>query len=51
MNIEPDPNLPPVASKPNTLTLKDHNWVRNELEDVEKTGIIHRFFAHMVHLL
>ena len=42
MNMETDPNLPPVTSKPYTLSLSHQEWVRKELEDLEKAGIIQR---------
>ena len=40
MEIENDPNLPPVSSKPYTISLKHHEWVRKELKDLKKSGII-----------
>ena len=42
MDIETDLNLSPIALKPYTLTLKHQEWVRKELEDLEKVGIIQR---------
>ena len=45
MDIETDPNLPPIASKPYTLHLKYQEWVRKELEDLEKAGIIQRILS------
>ena len=42
MDIETDPNLLPVASKPCTLPLKCLEWVRKEVEDLEKAGNIQR---------
>ena len=42
MDIETDPKLPPIASRPYTLPLKHQGWVRKELEDLEKAGIIQR---------
>ena len=43
IDIETDPNLPPLASKPYTLPLKYQEWVRKGLEDLEKAGIIQRY--------
>ena len=40
MDIETDPNLPLVALKSYTLPCKNQEWVRKELEDLEKAGII-----------
>ena len=37
MDIETDPNLPPIASKPYTFLLKHQEWVRKELEDLGKS--------------
>ena len=42
MYIETDPNLPPAASKPYALPLKHQEWVRKELENLEKAEIIQR---------
>ena len=46
MDIETDPNLPPIASKPYTLPLKHLAWVWKELEDLEEAGIIQRSISH-----
>ena len=35
-------NNPPIAQKPYTLALKHHEWVKQELETLEKAGIIQR---------
>ena len=42
MDIETDPNLPPVASLPYTAPLQCQEWVRKRLEDLGKAGIIQR---------
>ena len=49
MDIENDPYLPPVATKAYKLPHKE--WVRKELKDWEKAGIIPRCLALMHHLL
>ena len=41
MNIETG-DSPPLAQRPYTLPLKHHEWVRAELETLEKAGIITR---------
>ena len=33
-------NSPPIASRPYTLPLKHHEWVRNEITTLERAGII-----------
>ena len=35
-------NHPPIASKPYTLPLKHYEWVKKEIETLEKAGIIER---------
>ena len=42
IDIEMDPNLPLRASKPYTLPPKHQEWVRKELADLERAGIIQR---------
>ena len=42
MDKEYDPNLPPIASGPYILPRKHQMWVRKELEDMKKAGIIQR---------
>ena len=42
MDIDTNPNLPPIASKPYTLPLKYQERVRKELEDLEKEELIQR---------
>ena len=43
MDIETHHNVAtPIASKPYTLLLKHRKWVRKELEDLEKAGIIQK---------
>ena len=42
MDIETDTYLPSIASKPYTLPLKNQEWVRKQLEYLEKAGVIQR---------
>ena len=42
MKIDTDPNLPPVASKPYPLPLKCHKFVKEEIENLLKAGLIQR---------
>ena len=35
-------NYPPIASKPYTLPLKHYEWVKREIETLERAGIIER---------
>ena len=42
IDIQTDPNLPPIASKPYTLPLKHQELVRKETEDLEKARTIQR---------
>ena len=42
MDIETDPNLPPVISNAYMLPLKHQEWNRKELEDLENAEIIQR---------
>ena len=51
MSIEINHNLPPIAPKPYTLPLKYQEWVRNELEDMEKAGITQRCLYPCVSLI
>ena len=51
MDLEYDPDLPPIAFKHYKLPLKCQEWVRKELEDLEKAGIIQRSLVPMLHLL
>ena len=41
MEIDTGDNLP-VAQNPYTLPLKHHEWVRKEIETLEKAGVIER---------
>ena len=51
MDIETDPNLPTVASKPYTLPLKHQEGIRKEIEDFKKAGIIwRRLFQYVLPL-
>ena len=42
MTIETDPKLSPVASKPYTLPVKCHKFVKEELENLLEAGLIKR---------
>ena len=42
MNIETDPNLWCIASKPYTIPFKYQEWVRKEIDDLGKARIIQR---------
>ena len=33
-------NSPPVSSRPYTLALKHHQWVQDEIETLERAGVI-----------
>ena len=48
MDIETDPNLPSVASKPYTLPPK---WVRKELEDLKRQDLSKEVFHPVLHPL
>ena len=42
MGIETDFNLPLVSSKPYMVPLKHPEWVRKDLQDLEKAGLIQK---------
>ena len=48
MNMEADPNLPPIASKPYMLPLMHQLWARKELEDSENGELSKEVFPPMV---
>ena len=40
MSLQPKDNIKPLNQKPYTLPLRHHTWLRQELTDLEKVGII-----------
>ena len=50
MEIDTGDN-PPVSQKPYSLALKHVEWVRQELEALEKAGVITRSVSHGLVLL
>ena len=42
MEIDTGDNLPVVAQSPYTLPLKHYDWVHQEIETLEKSGVIER---------
>ena len=42
ITIDTNPNLPPVTSKPYSLPLKHHKFVKEEIENLLEAGIIER---------
>ena len=50
MDIETDPNLSPIASKPYALPLKHQERVRKQLQIQKKTAIIQRSIPHYASL-
>ena len=51
IDIETDPNLPPIATKPHTVPLKYQECARKELEDLGKVGIIQESLPPRLYLL
>ena len=42
MVIEPNPELPPVVTKPYPLPLKNHKFIMEEIENLLEAGLIKR---------
>ena len=40
MSLQPRDNIKAINQKPYTLTLRHHAWLRQELRDMEKAGIM-----------